>query len=123
MDENLMAEWIQLCLRPYTESKPAICVLDSFRGHITPAVKAAMRKCNAVPAVIPGGCTSILQPLDISINKPFKGHIKNLWMQYMFDNSDSACIKTASKQQIVDWIVQGVQSINAASRLLDSAQN
>ena len=37
----------------------------------------------SVPVVIPGGCTSVLQPLDASLNKPFKGHIWTAWFAFM----------------------------------------
>ena len=33
--------------------------------------------------VIPGGCTSVAQPLDVSVNKPFKGHIRSEWLAFM----------------------------------------
>ena len=33
--------------------------------------------------VIPGGCTSVAQPLDVSLNKPFKGHIRFEWLAFM----------------------------------------
>jgi hypothetical protein len=34
-------------------------------------------------AVIPGGLTSVLQPLDVSVNKPFKDNVSKLYMQWM----------------------------------------
>ena len=40
-------------------------------------------------AVIPGGCTSKIQPLDVCINKPFKEHFRHLWMNYMQENVSS----------------------------------
>lgn len=108
MDEKLMLEWIELCVRSYTERRPSILVLDSFRGHITKNVKELLKKHNVVPAVIPGGCTSLLQPLDVSVNKPIKDYSKQLWCDYMEANPMA---KTATKQQMVDWVVEAISHI------------
>ena len=32
-------------------------------------------------AVIPGGLTSIVQPLDVCLNKPFKDHLRSKWSE------------------------------------------
>jgi putative cell wall-binding protein len=45
--------------------------LDAFKGHLTDAVKNQLLKMNTEFVVIPGGMTSVLQPMDVSINKPF----------------------------------------------------
>jgi hypothetical protein len=50
-------------------------ILDSFRGHIVNSVKNRLVEKNTNIAVIPGGCTSKLQPLDIAINKSFKSKV------------------------------------------------
>ena len=46
MDEELMTEWVQLCLHSYTERKPSLLVMDSFYAHITTTVKRALKKIN-----------------------------------------------------------------------------
>jgi len=33
-------------------------------------------ECNTDMAVIPSGLTSLVQPSDVCINKPFKGNVK-----------------------------------------------
>jgi len=48
-------------------------------------VKAAFKQENTDLAVIPGGLTSLLQPLDVSLNKPFKDGVRKKWMQWMAD--------------------------------------
>ena len=48
--------------------KKSLLVWDSFRAHLADLVKRA---------VIPNGLTSILQPLDVCLNKPFKDCMKD----------------------------------------------
>ena len=57
-------------------------ILDMFRAHKTDVKKLA-KKINTSLAVIPGGLTSVLQPLDVSLNKPFKDKLKNMWSEWM----------------------------------------
>lgn len=44
---------------------------------------------NTTIVAIPGGCTPVLQPLDVSINKPVKVINRNLWEEYMLEQSDN----------------------------------
>ena len=53
-------------------------VLDSFRGHLTDSVKGKCRKEKCDMVVIPGGMMGMLQPLDVSINRPFKANLRHL---------------------------------------------
>ena len=49
----------------------SLLMLDSCGAHITPEIKTVVNKYSKM-AVIPGGLTKKLQPLDIAVNKPFK---------------------------------------------------
>ena len=57
-------------------NQPSVLVLDSFKGHLSDSVKNQLRKMNTELVVIPGGMTSVLQPLDVSINKPFEDRLR-----------------------------------------------
>jgi len=53
--------------------KPSLLVCDQFKAHVRESTKSFVAKLKMHLAVIPGGLTSQLQPLDVSVNKPFKG--------------------------------------------------
>ena len=57
MREDVMIRWIKEILRPYTQRRPALLVMDSFSAHLT-SVRSELERINAFPAIIPGGCTS-----------------------------------------------------------------
>jgi transposase len=78
MNENEMLYWIEnvWIKRAGRLSNPqSLLVLDSFSAHIVDSVKRRFGEKNTNIAVIPGGLTSRLQPLDVSINKSFKSKV------------------------------------------------
>ena len=53
----------------------ALLVFDTFTGHLKDDVLASLAENNKSYILIPGGCMSKIQPLDVCLNKPFKTYI------------------------------------------------
>jgi len=58
-------------------------VCDQFKAHVTESTKSLATKLKTLLAAIPGGLTSQLQPLDVSVNKPFKGFMHEEWAKWI----------------------------------------
>ena len=115
MDEQRMLAWTSDVWRPYVSGRPALLILDKFSAHFTDRVQEAFRQLNTKWILIPGGCTSVLQPLDISINKPFKGYIRQAWTQYMHTQSERSDVKKPPppKSLLLTWIKAAQDMIEA----------
>lgn len=71
-----MLEWLDEQLVPVLNGQPMLLAIDLFSGHKTEEVLDTFRAHDILPSVIPGGCTGLVQPLDVSINRPFKDLLK-----------------------------------------------
>uniref|UniRef100_A0A8C7QPE1 DDE-1 domain-containing protein n=1 Tax=Oncorhynchus mykiss TaxID=8022 RepID=A0A8C7QPE1_ONCMY len=113
MTEGLMHEWHTECYgkRPggFFHKNKALLVLDSMRVHITDSVKEAIKRTNSIPAVIPGGTTKYLQPLDISVNRAFKVALRVQWEAWMTSGEKSFTktgrMRRATYGQVCQWIL------------------
>jgi len=56
-------------------------VCDQFKAHVTESTKRLATKLKTHLAVVPGGVTSQLQPLDVSV-KPLKGFMHEEWAKW-----------------------------------------
>ena len=63
--------------------KDSCLVYDMFKTHMLESIKRKLKNVNTDVAIIPGGLTCQLQPLDVSINKPFKDKVRVLWSNWM----------------------------------------
>ncbi len=98
MDTARMIEYNKLIVKPYLNGKKGCLILDSFGAHCTEAVVADLKKINVESMTIPGGFTSYLQPLDVSINKPFKEFMREEWNDW-FANSDPEYTKNRNRKK------------------------
>ena len=58
--------------------------------------------------VIPGGMTSVLQPMDVSINKPFKDRLSHQYLTWIADPAreltETGKIKCAASSEVARWV-------------------
>lgn len=131
MDEKLMVVYLQKIWKPYVNrvaeevgltETASLLVLDSFEAHTTDTVQNTLEEINTKAPVIPGGCTSKVQPLDVCVNKPFKQLLKASWAQYLkravSSTQDGTKVKTATCQEVTDWIVSAWQAMKEKRELI-----
>ena len=76
-NSDIMSRWIRIVMDMQQERDKNILIMDTFRGHLTQEIGEACIDTNTLRAVIPGGLTSTLQPLDLTVNRSMKCKIKN----------------------------------------------
>ena len=87
-----------------------LLVLDEYKAHKSQAVRETAKGKKTDIVYVPGGCTSLAQPLDVSVNKPFNVRIRQLWEQWAFDNLRGTSRVHHIRQ---DWIPQSWTLIDA----------
>jgi len=90
MNDGLFEKYITNHLVPALGGRPTLFALDLMGSHKTPAVLQLLRTNNITPSLIPAGCTSLIQPLDVSINKPFKGLMRDITDEKIFELESAA---------------------------------
>lgn len=85
MNDDLFLKYIELYLLPALGNRPSLFAIDLCSSHKTVPVLDTLRSKKIIPTLIPGGCTSLIQPLDVSVNKPLKARIRDLTDEAIFD--------------------------------------
>ena len=83
MDRRLMVDYLRQVVFRYLYGRPGGLVMDSFRAHFVDEVVEYMTDINVKAMSIKPGYTAESQPLDVAINKPFKGHMIEEWENFM----------------------------------------
>ena len=118
MNVEMMKFWLENVWQKRRGSffKPkSLLIYESARAHLTEEVKKEVTKQSQL-AVIPGGLTKKVQPLDLSSNKPFKDNMKNHWDAWMKEGvhefTKSKKMKRASYSTVCHWIVQSWKNVS-----------
>jgi len=88
--------------------KPSLLVCDQFKAHVTESTKRLATKLKTHLAVIPGELSSQLQPLNVSVNKPFKGVMHEEWTKWIkaptHHVTPAGRVKRPSISSVCEWV-------------------
>ena len=85
-------------------------------AHLTDTVKQQLRENKTATTVIPGGLTSLVQPLDVCLNKPFKDRLREKWMTWMMSGEKTFTpggqLRAASLVTVCQWVKESWQELS-----------
>ena len=97
-DESIMNYWVSnmwRCPLAPEAQKPKLLIADLHKAQKTPAIVDKLkRECKTEVVLVPPGCTSLIQLLDVSFNGEFKTVINELQTKHMHDHLDQYMFRT-----------------------------
>ncbi|KAF4790445.1 hypothetical protein TURU_141291 [Turdus rufiventris] len=123
MDEEVMRTWLMevYAHRPdsFFQLLPGLLIFDSMRTHKTESMKAMVKKMNSEFAVILGGLTKEVQPLNISVIRSFNAKLRLLWENWMVEGEHSVTntgrLCQASYATVSLWILDAWGKVTATT--------
>ena len=72
--------------------------------HVTDEIRNLYTSGKKQLIEIPNGLTSIIQPLDVSINFPFKNAIRNKYINFIIHNNHGINNIKVGRIEVINWI-------------------
>ena len=115
-DERVALIWVDKVLAPYVATAPKGVVpylfLDKYRCHYQGSVAHNIEKIGVEWDIIPGGCTGLVQPIDVGIGKPVKHRIRQWLEEWLLENKGFDRVKApVARRLIADWTIKAWNSI------------
>ncbi len=124
MDRRLMLDYLKQVVFDYLRGERGALVMDSFKAHFVDEVVEYMDEINVKGKAILPGSTGEAQPLDVGINKPFKGLMSEEWKSFMDeqttenDFTKSANRKRPSYERILNMVSNSLNRLSQNKDLI-----
>ncbi|XP_021926468.1 uncharacterized protein LOC110833118 isoform X2 [Zootermopsis nevadensis] len=120
MDASCMCQWLQQIWFKHVRN-PNLLLLDCHEPHTGESIVAEFSTHQSNRLIIPGGCTSKLQPLDVSLKSMFHASIQKQWSMFNSHSSEvwdatGNKLQLPSRKEIVDWVTTAYCSLQAAEQ-------
>jgi hypothetical protein len=71
---------------------------------------------------IPGGCTSLCQPVDVGFNKPFKDRMRKQWLSWMIaEGIIHGTTKPPSRRDVAGWVDRAMTEMKGKEQIIKNA--
>ena len=123
MDDHLTRDYLHRIIGKFSFTK-RLMIWDSFRSHISQSTKNILRSMRVDSAIIPGGCTGLIQPADVNWNRSVKTHFTKSYDSWLADDAEHSYtaggnMKPPPFEKIASWIKDAWDAI-PTSQIINS---
>ncbi|XP_060125584.1 pogo transposable element with ZNF domain isoform X4 [Zootoca vivipara] len=122
-DDEIMESWSSTVWHKHIKSQNSkgMLVLDCHRTHLSEEVLSVLSSSNTLPAVVPAGCSSKNQPLDVCIKRTVKNFLHKKWKEQAKEMADSTCDSDILLQLVLCWLAEALEVISDCPELVQQS--
>uniref|UniRef100_H0VSU3 Pogo transposable element with ZNF domain n=1 Tax=Cavia porcellus TaxID=10141 RepID=H0VSU3_CAVPO len=119
-DDEIMELWSTRVWQKHTTCQrgKGMLVMDCHRTHLSEEVLAMLSASSTLPAVVPAGCSSKIQPLDVCIKRTVKNFLHKKWKEQAREMADNACDSDVLLQLVLVWLGEVLSVIRDCPELV-----
>ncbi|XP_036045686.1 pogo transposable element with ZNF domain isoform X3 [Onychomys torridus] len=119
-DDEIMELWSTRVWKKHTacQHSKGMLVMDCHRAHLSEEVLALLSASSTLPAVVPAGCSSKIQPLDVCIKRTVKNFLHKKWKEQAREMADAACDSDVLLQLVLGWLSEVLGVIRDSPELV-----
>ncbi|XP_052035811.1 pogo transposable element with ZNF domain isoform X6 [Apodemus sylvaticus] len=119
-DDEIMELWSARVWKKHTacQHSKSMLVMDCHRTHLSEEVLALLSASSTLPAVVPAGCSSKIQPLDVCIKRTVKNFLHKKWKEQAREMADAACDSDVLLQLVLVWLSEVLGVIGDSPELV-----
>jgi hypothetical protein len=118
VDKAIFDDWISLIWTEFAAQRPqSYLIMDQFKVHMMGEFIKRIQQCGSEVDFVPAGYTGRLQVLDVSVNKPFKDHMRAEYETWMAipNIEEGFHPKKVSRLLVARWISSAWANITVLS--------
>jgi DDE superfamily endonuclease len=116
MDIPTFLQWVDQVWRPFCANRPkTLLILDVHKAHVATECLDALQECGTEVVFIPPGYTSKVQPMDVGVNKPYKGYTRECY--FVFLRSRLTVNETPHRYDVACWVVEAWAKVTVTTIL------
>uniref|UniRef100_A0A665T9X9 Pogo transposable element derived with ZNF domain b n=1 Tax=Echeneis naucrates TaxID=173247 RepID=A0A665T9X9_ECHNA len=114
--------WLQH-ISGLSQLSKSMLVVDRHREHMGDQFLTSISGSGTLPAVIPGGCSFCLQPLDICVKPVLQRLIMSRWAKFTaedpieLEETSPHRLQANVAELLVDWVVEALTLLNKCPQL------
>nr|KAF6397644.1 pogo transposable element derived with ZNF domain [Rousettus aegyptiacus] len=119
-DDEIMELWSTRVWQKHTACQrgKGMLVMDCHRTHLSEEVLAMLSASSTLPAVVPAGCSSKIQPLDVCIKRTVKNFLHKKWKERAREMADTAWDSAFLLQLVLAWLAEVLAVIGDCPELV-----